>query len=354
MVAGTKERIWRVALPILVLVSISCNLPLSQTATQATPSPTVTLTPGSGTSIPIASTPDTATPVSSPGLEQPTSTSFSLPPTPGRTPTEPYSTIPPHITSTPSTAQPGEGPQIEYFTASPTEIDPGGSITLSWKASGDSITLYPISPSGQLGSPGTTVQPEGSTTVTTDSSLRNSVSYMLFATTGSKTVSATVQVAIHCPDTWFFDNPPAICPSGPVTISEGASEHFEHGWMLWVAGNDMIYVLYDDQASPRWASYTNHWESGMPESDPAILPPAGFYQPLRGFGLLWRTEEAGQSYSPRARLGWATEPESSFTTAFQCDSAPKYGSCYLKSPSGETIWLKPERSGWQIWTGPSS
>lgn len=324
----------------LILAICACNVPgkLEETATA---SPTVTQTAGAGTTYP-SSTPGASATPAQPGT--PTPTVFVLPPTPGRTPTS--ANIPPRLTATPA----ADAAHIDSFSASPADVDPGGQVTLSWKAKGDAVTLFALDAKGTLNQ-GTAVQAEGSATVSVDPSLRNFAQFMLSATGGGQTVTSLVKVAIHCPDTWFFGNPPATCPSGPATSSDGASEHFERGWMLWVGATETIYVLYDD-GSPRWSSFVNQWQPGQPEDDPGIVPPAGMVQPVRGFGMLWRTEAAGQPNSPRVRLGWATETESSFGITAQCDSGPGVSNCYLKDPLGETIWLKPDGSGWQIWTGP--
>jgi hypothetical protein len=42
------------------------------------------------------------------------------------------------------------------------------------------------------------------------------------------------------------------------------------------------------------------------------VPPPGLYQPIRGFGKLWRTHP-----EVRDRLGWATAPEQGFYTQWQ-------------------------------------
>jgi hypothetical protein len=42
------------------------------------------------------------------------------------------------------------------------------------------------------------------------------------------------------------------------------------------------------------------------------VPPTGFYQPVRGFGQIWR-ERAGV----RASLGWALSEELGFTATIQ-------------------------------------
>jgi len=38
--------------------------------------------------------------------------------------------------------------------------------------------------------------------------------------------------------------------------------------------------------------------------------------------------------------------------AAQCDSAPKYSTCFI-GVGGEVYALKPERSGWFLWAGPT-
>jgi hypothetical protein len=88
----------------------------------------------------------------------------------------------------------------------------------------------------------------------------------------------------------------------------------------------------------------------MPEDDPSLVPPEGLYQPVRGFGVAWRDEQATPGFRVRDRLGWAIDQEFGVSgAAFQCDSAPKYVTCYLSGPGGAVYVLKPERSGWFIW-----
>ena len=45
---------------------------------------------------------------------------------------------------------------------------------------------------------------------------------------------------------------------------------------------------------------------------PSIVPPWGYYQPVRGFGKAWRQEPG-----VRDRLGWATDTERGFSAAVQ-------------------------------------
>jgi serine/threonine protein kinase len=99
------------------------------------------------------------------------------------------------------------------------------------------------------------------------------------------------------------------CPRSPVVQAAGAWESFEGGQVLWRGDLHQIYALHQDGA---WRVYDDNWRDGDLVWDASIVPPAGFYQPVRGFGLVWR-EEAGV----RDILGWATAEESSFGATFQ-------------------------------------
>lgn len=100
----------------------------------------------------------------------------------------------------------------------------------------------------------------------------------------------------------YFSDPtlPALlgCPQ-PNTLStvvQAASQTFERGTMLWVQGPiNYIYVLYNTGTYQRFA---DTWVDGslVPISSP---PPPGLYEPVRGFGKVWRENPA-----VNAGLGW--------------------------------------------------
>ena len=245
-------------------------------------------------------------------------------------------------------------PHIEYFTASPAEIDPGGSVTLKWKASGDSFALVTIDDGAGHNFHSSGVAGEGSTTVTVEPWRRDSMTYFFYAEGVGKTVISEARVKIGCPDAWFFPNPPLNCPDGPATITDAVSQSFENGRMLWfdVRGySSRINVLYGRGFSH---PYDSKWTPGMPESDLLITPPAGLYQPVGRFGLLWRQDPVDGSGELRPQIGWATEPEVSFRTAYQCSTGGKYTSCYFRDLPGETIFIGAEISVWSIWYGSAT
>jgi hypothetical protein len=263
-------------------------------------------------------------------------------------PLPPPATQPPAATLTvPPGASPA-APSIASFTIEPREIMPGQPVTLTWQAAGEQITLQRVDVFGRLGE-FFSVGPSGSQVLSTPPEQRGQVNFLLFATTGGATVQASAFALITCPDTWFFANPPPECPASPPHSTAMQAQTFEHGLMLWTQHNDFIYALYDDGNYPRWDSWANTWFPGQPEDDPSLTPPAGRYQPVRGFGLAWRTGYVSPTQVVRDRLGWATVPEFAVPNAFaQCDSLPKYSKCYLTGPGGVVYVLQPERSGWGV------
>jgi hypothetical protein len=223
-----------------------------------------------------------------------------------------------------------------------TEADPGDTITLEWQSSGgDQATLYHLMNSGQLNG-WWEIEPTGSMDYKIPAESRNWEGFVLFVGEADRVAQATLQVTLRCPDTWFFSPPSDECPSSPPTLTDGAEQHFEHGLMLWIKAEDRICVLFDDGLQPAYKVLMDAWDEGQPESDPSIAPPAGLYQPVRGFGLVWR-EEPGV----RNRLGWAVDQEVGYPTAIQRTSRPKYNVTYIRSLDGGVWELGPEGSEWR-------
>jgi hypothetical protein len=332
---------------------------LTATVAPATLSPATAVSLPSASAISIqTSTPsqtpipfDTATALPS---ATPTSSSTPLPTeTPSETAaaTDPAATEPPPDTATAPAGATAMPISILSFSVSPQEINPGQSVTLTWEATGQEATLYRLDALGRLAE-FFSVPISGSLTLPTPAGQRDRVDFMLFASAGGSSASATVSAVIRCPDTWFFANPPALCPASPPNTGSMAAERFERGLMIWTGYQDRIYILYSDGGSPLWDAQPNAWFPGQPENDPGLTPPDGLFQPVRGFGAAWRTGYVSPSQVVRDRLGWATEPEQSHTGSVQCDSAPKYNRCYLSGPSNVVYVLEPERSNWKVWTGP--
>ena len=238
---------------------------------------------------------------------------------------------------------PAQPPQILSFTANVPIADPGETITLSWETNhATAVTLYHLV-GGVFGS-FWEVAPTGSMTYTISTSSRNYETFALYASGYEEPyASASLTVPLTCPFIWFFSPEPDVCPQEAALLSASAEQQFEHGVMIWVGEEDRIYVLYDDTIyTDGWNAFTDEWQEGDPVDDPTIVPPPGFYQPQRGFGLVWREQPM-----VRDRLGWAVAPEAGGDTAVQRTSYYKYNHTYLKALDNNVWHLFPERSDWE-------
>ncbi len=253
----------------------------------------------------------------------------------------------PEITQFPEVNQFSE-PLISYFSASAYEADPGDTVTLEWSTSlAQTVTLWHLMPTGQLGQ-WWDVSSTGSFEYAIKSEEKNSTVFALFAEAeGDRSEMATAIITLRCLESWFFENAPDICPAGPALSSTAAIQRFENGVMIWVAEEDQIYVLFDDDSYPGWNRYVDHWDDGEAEYDPTISAPDGLFQPIRGFGLVWRREPG-----VRDRLGWAVDEESGIETVVQRTSYAKYNETFILDQDGGIWRLFPERSAWEKGAAP--
>lgn len=90
------------------------------------------------------------------------------------------------------------------------------------------------------------------------------------------------------------------CPVGAGASEQLAAQPFERGTLYW-RQNKQIYALAN---SGQFWQVPDTWQEGMPADDPSFSAPAGLVQPIRGFGLVWRTNQA-----IRDAVGWGTQSE---------------------------------------------
>lgn len=90
------------------------------------------------------------------------------------------------------------------------------------------------------------------------------------------------------------------CPLTATPLNRaGAMQLFQFGFMVWIEGNPgTIWVFYADGIFTR---YFDTFVEGVDPISGGETPPLNFYEPIRGFGKLWRTTP-----EVRSRLGWAT------------------------------------------------
>lgn len=151
----------------------------------------------------------------------------------------------------------------------------------------------------------------------------------------AKTAAALVGRA-GCP-TWSFP---------PMIQNVGAYQPFERGTMVWVRGAyrtpDTIYVIYYDnrRQSLVWKDYTDTWVEGMPEGGNKTAP-SGLYEPIRGFGKVWR-----ENPEVRNTLGWAAAPEVATDGTYQLFSS---GTVMLhRAPLDRVFILYPDNTADEV------
>jgi hypothetical protein len=100
------------------------------------------------------------------------------------------------------------------------------------------------------------------------------------------------------------------CPlNGGAPLNGMVTQPFERGNMFWRGDTRQIYAL---AANGQFWQVADTWNEGMPADDPAFAPPGGLLQPVRGFGLVWRSNAA-----IREALGWASLPEAQYNGYWQ-------------------------------------
>jgi hypothetical protein len=252
-----------------------------------------------------------------------------------------------------------EPPVNLSFSAEPMEADPSGSVHLTWESSGGVKAAIQQWLPGDVLREGLSVPASGSTVVTIGEHQRLWHEFRLIVSDAAgQTAARSLTVHIRCPCDYFFEPPSSWgdnrCPLRPAAFPRAAEQVFEHGRMIWLqeipaesdawgrAQGPTIYVLYNsyingDSTSGQVREFDDTWTPSEPESDPSIVPPAGVYQPIRGFGKVWRNNAV-----VRERLGWALAPERGFEGAYQVDWRDPYhvvGSRYIRTADGLIVWL---------------
>lgn len=243
-------------------------------------------------------------------------------------------------------------PAILSFTTDPMEVVPGESITVTWASRGGmNAVIQQYLPA--ILEPGLMVPPSGSVVLQINDNERYWHRLVLVVSNNAGgSAESSLTVSIRCPYTYFFTPAPETlwdnCPAEPATFSWAAEQVFEGGRMIWLQADNVIYVFDDDRGRDGAPSqqFVDTWTPDEPESDPSIVPPQGLYQPIRGFGKVWRNESR-----VREQLGWALAPEQGFDGAYQRGWAPYYGwmTAYLRTGDGRIIRLS-RNGGWEYVT----
>ncbi len=230
---------------------------------------------------------------------------------------------------------------IEYFATDVESAVPGEVITLRWSVTGAGRAyIYRVEPDGSR-QRYWVVNADGALSVRVRVTDREFARFVLVAGEGDDRVERPLNIPLTCPAEWFFSPAPDVCPAGPSETTISTEQLFQHGRMIWLEATGLIYALYADGNMPAWETFRDEYVPGQtPEQDEGIIPPPGMFQPVRGFGLVWRDNE-----DVRDRLGWAVEPEITFEGAVQSASEPT-PTLYMRAADGAILVLEPNGAAW--------
>lgn len=304
----------------LAAVSLACQAVTGPEPTPASTPAQPTATPQSAAGMPTLepTTPPTETPGEAStevSTEAPT-----IPPTsspteaPTETPTAPPTSPPPPTATQEPTAA---GLAILSFTVDVENIAVGKRLTFNWQTTG-AVRAMIWSGTSHRFPPAWEVSPNGTHVAELTTTYYNNPMMTLVAyDSADNQVSQAVQVEWPCTYTYFFETSFTACPLYGASSTWAAEQAFEHGRMIWleeISGENFTTqkILLVFFADGKYAQYQDTWTEGQPESDPSLTPPDGKYQPVRGFGKVWREND-----SVRNGLGWALAPEQGFDTTWQ-------------------------------------
>lgn len=337
---------------VLLILTGACSNDVQQVAEiptefvlpSQTPSdtPTSTLTPTT-TLTPTNTSTTTNTPTLTPTASVTASLTFtpSTTPTFTLTPTDTATNTPP-ASATPTATATSAQPQILSFTASTTTGAPGTSITLTWQSVADGARIEQLNTQGAIVQALGTVTPSGSLPVTLPSGQGNQVIYRLVAGRGGQEVSSSLPITLTCQISWFFGDQFAPagsgCPTAVGTVASGAFQPFERGVMIFLASNNKVYGLQNQ--NNQFLAYTSTWD-GTTTYNCAGTPPGGLfaaqgvldwaYCNTLGSGGLWKD-----------LLGWASTNIDGSTRTFQLSDT---GAFFIDAPGGAVYRFSGGDSG---------
>ncbi len=271
------------------------------------------------------------------------------------TPTPAPPTPTPASTDSPAPTQAPTSPHIFSFEVTPTDVDLGDTVTLTWEVRGDQVTLCP----GHRGSDDCWQVPQaGTTTFTLPTDLDSVSRFILVVQTYDSPSPAIAEATVRykCDTDWFFSGGLywQECPMKAIR-SHAAVQHFERGTMIWIEqlGRYIILVetLMSEEGMQKHLYQVRDPLDIIRDTSAGIEPPEGLYAPGSGFGLIWRGD-VRQSPGYRETLGWALEPEFGYEAVHQCTPGYLSGGifwvmCYLQGPDDEVIYFHP-LGGWYL------
>ena len=151
---------------------------------------------------------------------------------------------------------------------------------------------------------------------------------------------AARQAVLGCP----VSNHPRVEPAAWEV--QTAYQPLEHGAMIWSDHigwyeKHIIYVLYNDGT---FEAVDDTFDAGIDPTSGGETPPPGLFEPILGFGKVWRERP-----DVRAALGWATAGETPGAGRFQLFAG---GNMIWLSQRGETVTLLFISSAYAVESSP--
>jgi LysM repeat protein len=152
-------------------------------------------------------------------------------------------------------------------------------------------------------------------------------------------------------------------PTPTIKDISAAFEPFERGFMIWLGDRRRIWIAACCTSTiplqGRWLVFDDAWVEGLPADDPSIVPPPGLYQPVRGFGLVWRTlRDYSYGGTIRDLLGWATAPEQGYTAHVEYHPGGYFdpdghfiarpGTWTINTPDGKRYYFHEAGPAWSL------
>jgi hypothetical protein len=161
-----------------------------------------------------------------------------------------------------------------------------------------------------------------------------------------------------CADDWFFDVPTKWCPDHRARRPEAVAQRFEHGLMIWHAGNPpTVYVLADvaaeDIGAPGASRLFTFYNPPQTKPDPSLQPPAGAFLPDSHLTHAWQAsgydKQSGETtWTIQNIMGWPTGEAVAYTGAYQCIRTTDLWDdpCFILGLDGDGYRLDGSDSVW--------
>lgn len=246
--------------------------------------------------------------------------------------------------ATPTPVPGSSVPTIISFTADRTTITEGETLKVTWAAvGGQEAAITWLGGGGVMDGIGNLAPDSGTVDIAPKG---NPVTLRVSNAEGF--TEATLNLTIACAHAWVPELAASMGDNCPFEAEVGwaAQQPFQNGFMVWLEPSQLIYVFFTNYGGQSYRSYADTFKEGDPESDPSLIPPAGFLQPVRGFGKVWR-----ENPEVRDNLGWATAPETGFDTWRQ--SYQGFGmhniTIWMKDINHTIYRLNPMGSIWEVY-----